>query len=39
MVNTGRINADYGRGFNPLADHMTKIQNFTKGGNRDFSTF
>ena len=26
MVNTVRINADHGRDFNPLADHMTKLK-------------
>ena len=26
-------------GMIPLADHMTKLQNFTKGENRDFSAF
>ena len=30
---------DHGRDFNPLADHMTKLRNFTKGENRDFSAF
>ena len=39
MVSTVRVNADHGRDFNPLADHMTKIRNFTKGENRDFSAF
>ena len=39
MVNTVRVNADNGRDFNPLADHRTKQRNFTKGENRDFSTF
>ena len=37
MVNTMRVNADHGRDFNPLADHMTKLKNFTKGENHDFS--
>ena len=39
MVNTVRVNADHGRDFNPLADHMTKLRNFTKGENRDFAAF
>ena len=39
MVSTMRVNADHGRDFNPLADHMTKLKNFTKGKNRDFSAF
>ena len=30
MVNTVWVNADYGRDFHPLADHMTKLRNFTK---------
>ena len=25
MVNTVRVNADHGRDFHPLADHMTKL--------------
>ena len=32
MVKTVRVNADHGRDFNPLADHMTKFKNFTKVG-------
>ena len=36
MVNTVRANADQGRDFNPLADHMTKLRNFTKEESRDF---
>ena len=39
MVNTVRFNADHDRHFSPLADHMTKLRNFTKGENRDFSAF
>ena len=39
MVNTVRVNADHGRDFNPLDDHLTKLWNFTKGENRDFSAF
>ena len=38
MVNTVH-NADHGRDFHPLADHMTKLRNFTKGENSDFSAF
>ena len=34
MVNTVRANAEHD--FNPFADHMTKLQNFTKDENRDF---
>ena len=39
MVNTVWVNADHGRDFNPLADHMTKLRNLTKGENHDFSAF
>ena len=39
MVNTVRVNADHRRDFHPLADHMTKLRNFTKEGNRDFSAY
>ena len=39
MVNTVRVNADHRHDFNPLADHMTKLRNFTKGENHDFSAF
>ena len=39
MVNTVRFNADHDHHFSPLADHMTKLRNFTKGENRDFSAF
>ena len=39
MVNTVRISANHGRDFNPLTDHITKLQNFTKGENHDFSAF
>ena len=39
MVNTVWVNADHGRVFHPLADHMTKLRNFTKEENRDFSAF
>ena len=39
MVNTVWVNADHGRDLHPLADHMTKLRNFTKEENRDFSAF
>ena len=39
MVNIVRLKADHGRDFNPFADHMTKLRNFTHGDNRDFSAF
>ena len=39
MVNTVWVNADHGRDLHFLADHMTKLQNFTKEQNRDFSAF
>ena len=39
MVNTVQVNANHGRDLHPLANHMTKLQNFTKGENRDFSAF
>ena len=39
MVNTVWVSGDYGRDLHPLADHMTKLQNFTKEQNRDFSAF
>ena len=35
MVN----NADQGRDLHPLSDHMTKLQNFTKGEIRESSVF
>ena len=37
MVSTVWVNVDHGRNFHPLADHMTKLRNFTKEENRDFS--
>ena len=37
MVNTVWVNADQVRKLHPLADHMTKLNNFTKEENRDFS--
>ena len=33
MVITVQVKADHGRDFNPLADHTTKLKNFTKGEN------
>ena len=39
MVNTVWVNADHGRDLHPLADHMTKLNIFTKGKVREFSTF
>ena len=37
MVSTVWVNADQGCDLHPLADHMTKLNNFTKEENRDFS--
>ena len=31
------VNSDHGRDLHPLADHMTKLRNFTKEENRYFS--
>ena len=31
MVNTVRVNVNQERDFHPLADHMTKLRNCTKG--------
>ena len=39
MVNTVLVNADHGRDLHPLADHVTKLRNFTKEENPDFSAF
>ena len=39
MVNPVWVNADHGHDLHPLADHMTKLRNFTKEENRDFSAF
>ena len=39
MVNTVWVNADNGRDFHPLSNHMKKLRNFTKEENRDFSSF
>ena len=38
MVTTVWVNADHGRDFHPLADHMTKLRSFTKE-EKDFSAF
>ena len=37
MVSTVWVNTDYGRDFRPLVYHITKLQNFTKEENCDFS--
>ena len=39
MVNTVWVNADHGCDLHPLTDHMTKLRNFTKDENSDFSAF
>ena len=39
MVNTVQVNADHGSDLNPLAGHMTKLRNFTKGEICEFSVF
>ena len=39
MVSTVRVNANHGRDFSPLADHMTKLNNFTMAKNLDFLAF
>ena len=39
MVNPVWVNADHGRDFHPLANHITKLHNFTKEENCDFSAF
>ena len=31
MVKTVLVNADHGRDFRPLADHMTQLRNLTEG--------
>ena len=36
-VNTVWVNVDHGCDLHPLADHTTKLRNFTKEENRDFS--
>ena len=38
MVNTLQVNGNHGCDF-LLADHMTKLVNFTKGEIREFSAF
>ena len=37
MVNTVWVNADHGHDLHSLADHTTKLKNFIKEQNRDFS--
>ena len=37
MVNTVRVSAHQGRDLHSLADHMTKLKNFTKEQTRNFS--
>ena len=39
MVNTVWVNADHGHDLHPLADHMTKLNNFTKEENLYFVSF
>ena len=39
MVDIVRVNADYGRDFHHLTDHMTKLRNFTRGEIRELSAF
>ena len=39
MVNTVQANADHGRDFYLLTNHMIKSQNFTKGDIRTYFTF
>ena len=39
MVTAVWFNADHGHDLHPLANHKTKLQNFTKEENRDFSAF
>ena len=39
MVNTVWVNTNHGCNLHPLADHMTKLRNFTKEENHDFSAF
>ena len=36
MVNSVKVNADHGRDLHLLADHTTKLRNFTTEYNRDF---
>ena len=37
MVSTVQVKADHGHDFHPFANYMTKLRNFTKEENRDFS--
>ena len=39
MVSIVWVNADHGRDVHPLTDQMTKLKNFTKEENCDFSAF
>ena len=39
MLNTLWINANHGRDFHPLADHMTKLRHLTMGEIREFLVF
>ena len=39
MVKTVWVNADHGHDLHSLADHMTKLNNFTKDEICDFSAF
>ena len=39
MINAVWVNADHGRDLHRLANHRTKLRNFTKGENRDFSAY
>ena len=39
MVNTVWVNADHARDLHPFANYTTKLKNFTKKKNRDFSAF
>ena len=39
MVSTVCVNADHGRDFRLLADHMTKLRNFTKDESVIFQQF
>ena len=38
MVSNVWVNDDHGRDFHPFADYITKLRNFTKEENREFST-
>ena len=39
MVNTVQVNSNHWHDFSPVANEVTKLKNFTKCGNRDFSAF